>query len=133
MSRRLLFFAVLVVLPAACRSGDAGVVRLPPGQTAERHDQPPVALNADSPIAYPPALFTQGIDGTVLLRLYVNADGELVDDSTRVQESSGYPALDSAAVAGASQLHFAPALREGDPVAAAFIQPIEFRSSGAQQ
>lgn len=128
--------AVLVLAAAAsaaCRSGDAGVVRLPPDQTAEKRDQPPVALNADSPIAYPPALFTQGIDGTVLLRLFVDPEGTLVSDSTKVQESSGYPALDSAAVAGAAHLRFAPALREGEPVAAAFIQPIEFRSSGAQQ
>jgi len=48
-------------------------------------------------------------------------------ESTSVQESSGYPALDSAALVAAPELHYAPALRNGIPVATAFIQPIHFR------
>ena len=49
-------------------------------------------------------------------------------------ESSGYSALDSAALAGARKLRFAPARRRGLPVATAFLQPVEFRhpqASGA--
>src|SRR2546426_8589021 len=48
-----------------------------------------------------------------------------------VAESSGYPALDSAALGGAKKLRFAPARRQGVRVAAAFRQPIEFRHPGA--
>lgn len=93
----------------------------------------PVALNADSPIGYPPALYDQRIEGDVVLRLFIDSTGHMVPESTRVAESSGFPALDSAALAGSPQLHFAPAKRRGIPIATAFLQPIEFRrpESGA--
>ena len=89
--------------------------------------EPPVALNADSPIQYPPRLFDQKVEGDVVLRLFADSTGRLVSESTKVAESSSYPALDSAAVAGAGKLRFAPARRRGLPVSAVFLQPIEFR------
>jgi TonB family protein len=64
----------------------------------------------------------------VLLRLYADSQGTLLPESTKVAESSGYPALDSAAMAGAPSLRFSPALRNGRPVAGAFLQPIHFRN-----
>ena len=91
-------------------------------------DQPPVAINPVSPVDYPVPLLEQGIEGRVLLRLYTDSTGALTPDSTRVAESSGYPALDSAAVSGAASLRFAPARRHGRPVAGAFLQPIHFRN-----
>ena len=94
--------------------------------------EPPVALNGDSPIQYPPALFDQKVEGDVVLRLFVDSTGRLRPESTKVAESSGYPALDSAAVAGAAQLHFAPARRRGLPVSTGFLQPIEFRHPQGQ-
>lgn len=94
--------------------------------------EPPVALNGDSPIQYPPALFDQKVEGDVVLRLFVDSTGHLRPESTKVAESSGYPALDSAAVAGAAQLHFAPARRRGLPVSTGFLQPIEFRHPQGQ-
>ena len=90
----------------------------------------PVALNPNVPIAYPPALFDQKVEGDVTLRLFVDSTGKLIPESTRVTEPSGYPALDSAALAGASTLRFAPAKRHGIPVATAFLQPVEFRQVG---
>ena len=90
----------------------------------------PVALNPNVPIAYPPALFDQKVEGDVTLRLFVDSTGKLIPESTRVAEPSGYPALDSAALAGASALRFAPAKRHGIPVATAFLQPVEFRQVG---
>ncbi|HEX9705914.1 MAG TPA: energy transducer TonB [Gemmatimonadales bacterium] len=89
--------------------------------------EPPVAVNAESPIQYPPALYDRKIEGDVVLRLFVDSTGRLAPESTRVAESSGYPALDSAALAGATRLRFAPARRRGIPVATSFVQPIEFR------
>ncbi len=122
----------LVALAAfACSQPDDGVVSLPPDQpTADRKDLPPVALNAESPIEYPRTLFEQGIEGSVLLRMYVDSTGTLIPDSTEVFESSGYPALDSAAMAGSGQLRFSPALRDGEPIATAFLQPVDFRFPG---
>lgn len=121
---------VLASLAAACSPDARGDSALP-GEAAmplvERGDEPPVALNPVSPVAYPAALARERIDGVVLLRLFADSAGRLVADSTRVAESSGYPALDSAALAGAAQLRFAPALRRGTPVATAFLQPVHFR------
>ncbi|MFN2570061.1 MAG: energy transducer TonB [Gemmatimonadales bacterium] len=97
---------------------------------APPESEAPVALNPDVPIAYPPALFDAKIEGDVTLRLFVDSTGKLIADSTRVAEPSGYPALDSAALAGSAALHFAPAKRHGVPVATAFLQPVEFRQVG---
>jgi periplasmic protein TonB len=73
-------------------------------------------------------VLAQGIEGRVLLRLYVDSAGRVIPDSIRIAESSGYPALDSAALAGAPELKFSPALHQGQPVAAPFLQPVQFRS-----
>jgi TonB family protein len=125
----------LAALLSACSPDARGDSALP-GEAAmplvERGDEPPVALNAVSPVAYPPALARERIDGVVLLRLYADSTGRIVADSTRVAESSGYPALDSAALAGAAELRFAPALRRGTPVATAFLQPVHFRHPSEQ-
>lgn len=128
---RLRAVPALLALVAACGGGDGGVA-LPSDAIplADRNDQPPVALNAVSPVAYPANLAREGIEGTVILRLFVDSAGRMLPDSTLVAESSGYPDFDSAAVAGAGQLRFAPALRRGTPVAAAFMQPIHFRNPG---
>jgi protein TonB len=131
MNRAHATFAAIAILAfAACSQPDDGVVSMPADQPDGRKDLPPVALNPESPIDYPRQLFEQGIEGSVLLRLYVDSTGVMVPDSSRVFETSGYPALDSAAWAGAADLQYSPALRDGEPVAATFLQPVEFRSPG---
>jgi TonB family protein len=120
----------LVVVLGACGDRSVGTVALGEHQPASAEstaDQPPVALTPVTPMTYPPALLEQGIEGRVLLRLYVDAQGKLMTDSIRVAESSGYPALDSAALSGARELRFSPALRNGRAVAAPFLQPVHFR------
>ena len=82
-------------------------------------------------VEYPPGLFEQGVGGTVQLRLFVDSTGAVVADSTRVEASSGYPALDSAAFAAAPRLRYAPGLRNGKPAAMPFVQPIHFRYPGS--
>jgi len=110
--------------PSSGQTGDAG----PPGPPDQ---EPPVALNPDSPIQYPPRLYDQKVEGDVVLRLFVDSAGRLAPESSKVAESSGYPALDSAALSGAKKLRFAPARRHGLSVATAFLQPIEFRHPAA--
>ena len=119
--------AVALSAIAAC-----GKPAPPPEQAASVPAAPadqeaPIALNADSPIQYPPRLFDRRVEGDVVLRLFVDSSGHVVPESSRVGESSGYPALDSAALAGAKKLRYAPARRRGTPVGAAFLQRIEFR------
>jgi TonB family protein len=112
---------------AACaksRSGDQAGGGEPSGGPPDQ--EPPVALNGDAPIQYPPRLYDQKVEGDVVLRLFVDSTGRLAAESSRVAESSGYPALDSAALSGSRRLRFTPARRHGLPIATAFLQPIEF-------
>ena len=125
---RVVLASVLALLGSAeCRStpppDDAGGG--PGGAPADQ--EPPVAINGDSPIQYPPRLYDQKVEGDVVLRLFVDSLGRMRPESSRVAESSGYPALDSAALTGARRLRFAPARRHGLPIATAFLQPVEFR------
>lgn len=129
--------AALAALAAlACGGRDDGSFRLstnaPMAPAYSEADQPPVAINPLSPVEYPVPLLEQGIEGRVLLRMYADTHGTLVPDSVRVAESSGYPALDSAAVVGAKGLRYSPALHRGRPVAGAFLQPVHFRSPHTQ-
>lgn len=93
-------------------------------------EEPPVAVNADPAVQYPPDLYDRRVEGDVVLRLFVDSSGRLSPESTRVSESSGFAALDSAAVRGASRLRYAPARRHGLPFATAFLQTVEFRHPG---
>jgi TonB family protein len=120
--------AALVML--ACGPSDDGTMKLvdrEPSPPVVPVEEPPVAINPVSPVRYPPALLSQGIEGRVLLRLFVDSSGTVIPDSTRIAESSGYPALDSAALAGSPELQFSPARLQGRPVAAPFLQPVQFR------
>lgn len=114
----------LLALAACSRGGDAD-------RTAEPGAAMPVALNNESPFQYPADLFDQGVEGEVRLHLYVDAQGRVVPESTRVASSSGTPAFDSAALRGAPELRFAPGRREGRPAGMAFYQPVVFRHLSA--
>jgi TonB family protein len=130
VSRPRLVAALLIIL-VGCDQQDDGTMRLVDHgapAAAPPVEEPPVAINPVSPVRYPPALLAQGIEGRVLLRLFVDSAGNLIPDSTRIAESSGYPALDSAALLGSPQLRFSPALHQGRPIAAPFLQPVHFRS-----
>ncbi len=111
------------MLLAACQSDES------PGQPGEqvRGFEPPVASNPEPPVEYPVELFERQVEGVALLRLFVTETGTIVPESTRIEESSGYPALDSAALRSVDLLRFAPARRDGSPIATAFIQPVHFR------
>ena len=131
MPRRLLLAPALLLV--ACRSRPDATVALPnepPAVVTDRSDEPPLILNANSPAVYPPRFAEERIEGTVVLRLFVDSAGVLDRDSTRLAESSGYPALDSAALAAVPALRFAPAMRRGAPVATTFLQPAHFRNPG---
>jgi TonB family protein len=98
-----------------------------PWWTADEPDVVPQMLNEELPFRYPVALYAQRVQGNVLLRLHVDAAGRVVPDSTRLLETSGYPALDSAALAGATRLRFQAARRRGLPVAVSMLFPVHYR------
>jgi TonB family protein len=90
-----------------------------------------VALNAEPAVQYPPDLYDRRVEGDVVLRLFADSTGRLAAESTRVAESSGSAALDSAAVRGVGRLRYAPARKHGVPVSTAFLQTVQFRHAGA--
>jgi TonB family protein len=120
---------VLLAACLGCRSKPETTVALPDKNpnASPRRDEPPVPLNAEPPVSYPEALAAQRLGGSVILRLFVDSTGKVVPDSTAVQESSGYPALDSAALAAVPKLRYAPGLRNGTAIGARFLQPFNFR------
>ena len=123
---RILCLSAALPLLLSCKGAEQ---QRAAAQTGE--NDVPVAINGESPFQYPAELYYQGVEGEVRLRLYVDALGRVAPESTRVAASSGTPALDSAALAGAAQLRFAPAHRDGQPVGALFVQPVIFRKNAA--
>lgn len=92
-----------------------------------RPDELPVVLNDTLPFRYPPALYAQRIQGNTTLRIFINADGHVVPDSTSVSETSGQSSLDSAAVVGSRALRFVPAKKAGQGVAISILFPVYWR------
>ena len=88
-------------------------------------------VNSEPPFHYPAALYARKLQGNVTLRLFIDVNGRAVTDSTRVDETSGYPAFDSAAVAGAGELRFVPAKLRGEPMAMKILFPVYFRHPDA--
>jgi protein TonB len=95
-------------------------------------DETPKILNEDLPFHYPPALYARKVQGNVTLRLYVDREGQVTPDSTRIEESSGYAGLDSAAVKGSQDLRFAPAKLRGAPLGVSILFPVYFRHPEAR-
>ena len=118
-----------LTLFAACSRGDGTKTAFDAGMA--RPDTYPIMLNKDMPFRYPPALYAEKVQGNVTLRLYVDKDGSVVDDSTRVIESSKIATLDSAAIKGSRELKFEPAKLRGTPMPVSILFPVYFRHPDA--
>lgn len=75
---------------------------------------------------YPSQLRDAGVDGTVILWIFVDEQG--VVQKTEVKESSGYEVMDEAALSTAEKMRFAPAMNRDKPTPVWLSQPITFRS-----
>jgi TonB family protein len=120
--------ATLVFLFVTGRSalqGGGGLAGALPGR--RQPDELPVMLNRDPPFRYPAPLYARKIQGNVTLRLFIDRDGRIRPESTRVQESSGYASFDSSAVTGSQDLRFMPAKLNGEPMAVSILFPVFFR------
>ena len=102
-------YCIALFLAAACRPSPV----TPPQPTGQ------------SVVLYPEELWDAGAEGTTLLRLYVLSNGSA--DSAQVSRSSGFPALDRAAMEGSASLRFTPARHRGQPVGAWVRLPVHFR------
>ena len=124
--------AALVLLAAAvaaCQKGEGS--GLPFQTVGHQPDVAPVMLNKELPFRYPPALYAQKVQGNVTLRIFINRDGTIAPDSTRIAETSGFTALDSAAMKGSRDLKFEPAKTQGQPVPVSILLPVYFRHPDA--
>lgn len=99
-------------------SGDAGgsVPQMPPGK---------VKLNKVKPPVYPPRCLRMGTEGVVKVRVLVGEDG--VPQEISLAKSSGESLLDEAAMEAVREWIFEPAMRDGLPMRAWAVVPIEFR------
>ncbi|MEX0892939.1 MAG: M56 family metallopeptidase, partial [Gemmatimonadota bacterium] len=79
--------------------------------------------------SYPPMLLNAGMGGQVDVSLYVGRDGRV--EQMQLKKSSGYEALDKAAMKVAGGIRFEPAEKDGEPVAAWVSLPIRFDNAAA--
>jgi periplasmic protein TonB len=89
-------------------------------------DQLPVMQNTKVPFHYPDALVSSGARDSVVLRIFIDSLGAVRPESTRLEHPSRYAALDTAALVGAKELVFAPAKRQGHPMAVSIKLPVQF-------
>ena len=82
----------------------------------------------NQPPAYPLTARRRGIEGTVLLRVEIHANGHC--QQVRVKRTSGHAVLDRAALEAVRQWRFVPARRGGHAVTATVDVPISFRLNG---
>ena len=130
---RLPLVALLAVLASGCgidkdttAKAIEGLISPPTPDTA------PVMLNAEPPFRYPPSLYDRKVQGNVVLRLFIDTTGHVLPESTYVTESSGFPALDTAAIKGSDVLRFKPAIKDGAPMALRIGFPVYFRHPEAR-
>ncbi len=101
--------------------------------TLEGRVAPPEALDAarNRRPAYPEASRRRGEEGVVRVELFVDPTGRVAD--VRVVESSGFSALDAAAVQAVREWRFRPAQRAGLPVAGSLTTAVHFRLENARR
>jgi protein TonB len=81
-------------------------------------------LNSIVPV-YPRVSRMRGEEGKVLLEVFVDGSGTVVE--VQIRASSGYPRLDKAAVAALENARFDPALSDGTPVESRVLLPFVFK------
>ncbi len=97
----------------------SGTSDAPPGETRT------LAYDGALKLRYPPMSMRQREQGTVLLRVLVDASGGV--QRIEIARSSGHAQLDAAAREAVHRAHFKPVLRDGQAIPAWGIVPIEFR------
>jgi TonB family protein len=106
------------------RGGALAALLLAMGCGGEGEIQQPTPLYGEIPIEYPLRLWDQDREGETLLRVRVTDTGDV--DSIEVVQSAGEAAFDSAAVAGARELRFRPARRNGKRIEVWAKVPVHF-------
>jgi len=96
----------------------------PAGEPAANgNDTAPVAISQPPP-SYPRDALRRGIGGTVQVQVTVAPDGSV--ERMDLASSSGDRSLDRAAMEAVRRWRFKPAMRNGQPVSATIIIPLDF-------
>jgi protein TonB len=112
----------------AAHGGSAAIAALPPAPSPAEPGPPtrtaiPRGGYQVTP-SYPAAARRLGIEGTALLRVFVDAEGRVGD--VVVKQSAGHPDLDRAAADAVRRWRFEPARRGADTVAMWVELPVAF-------
>lgn len=118
--------SLLAMLPDAARPTQQTA---PPEQKSSTNDSrqglSPPRFDGNQPPRYPAQAVRQRLEGVVMLRLTLAADGRVTE--VRVVESSGHDLLDAAAVATVRTWKGRPATRGGQPVSTIWDMPVRFK------
>ena len=87
----------------------------------------PVAISRVAP-TYPREALRRGIRGTVRIQATIATDGSV--ERMELAQSSGDRYLDRAAMEAVRRWRFTPAMRNGQPVSAAVVIPVDFSPNG---
>ena len=115
-----------VSTPGAAVGSPVGISAAPGDQLFELREvaRPPAVLAQETP-EYPRQARFDRIEGTVVLRVIVGADGRV--EAGPIQVIRSVPALDAAAIAAIRQWRFSPALGpSGRPVRVVIEVPFQF-------
>ena len=110
--------ALVLLLCVTLLAGCEGPVQAPAVAPTQ-----PLAVDTPPP-EYPAQLACDDIGGTVELIMKIGTDGH--PTAIRVENGSGQPALDQAAMAAVEGWTFRPATRNGDPVSTDLRVPVTF-------
>ena len=119
---RAAVFGFLVAVASGCGKQETSV-----GGGAIVADSLPVFVGDSLPFRYPPAMYIQRVQDNVTLRMYLDEFGRPVPESTRIAEHALNAVFDTSALAGAIDLVFRPAIRDGKPMPYPVLFPIKFR------
>ncbi|HLI17500.1 MAG TPA: M56 family metallopeptidase [Rhodanobacteraceae bacterium] len=129
LRRRAGFIAIAVLLagglyvaggqmPAEASTQRAATSKLPSVDIASRNSNPP---------RYPVDAIKNGEQGTVMLRIHVNPEGQITRvDVDRSKTTTASAELQAAAVTAAENWKFNPGIRNGKPVGGWITSPVSF-------
>ncbi len=109
---------------AAAPSSDPGAEPFAGAPAANANNTAPVAISQPAP-NYPRDALRRGLGGTVRVQATVAPDGSV--ERMEVASSSGNRELDRAAMEAVRRWRFNPAMRNGQPVSATVVIPLDFR------
>ena len=106
-----------------------------PASATPSGTSPAIAGNNTSPIpisrvapAYPREALRRGVSGTVRVQATIAPDGSV--ERMELAQSSGDRYLDRAAMEAVRRWRFSPAMRNGQPVSAQVVIPVDFSPNG---